>query len=258
MKDTWCKQAQSGKNDYATAIAKEDCTDFATLRAGDEVNYAIGQGDTLVTPIQMARVYSALANGGTLYQPQIAKAVVSPTGKVVKNLAPVVQGKLPDSQRTIQYIDQATANVITSGTAAWKFQGWPQDKIALHAKTGTAEVVGKQTTSWFDTYTKDYAVVMTISQGGTGSGGSGPAVRNIYNALYGIQPDNSIDPKKALLPVPQQNLPTFHADGSVTQAQQTAYTLSAAGSPLAPTPVPGSGTAPLAAFALAPERRVIA
>jgi len=261
MKDTWCKQAQSGKNDYATAIAKEDCTDFATLRAGDEVNYAIGQGDTLVTPIQMARVYSALANGGTLYQPQIAKAVVSPTGKVVKNLAPVVQGKLPDTQRTIQYIDQATANVITSGTAAWKFQGWPQDKIALHAKTGTAEVVGKQTTSWFDTYTKDYAVVMTISQGGTGSGGSGPAVRNIYNALYGIQPDNSIDPKKALLPVPQQNLPTFHADGSVTQAQQTAYTLSAAGSPLAPTPttpLPGTGTGLSVAFALAPERRVLA
>ena len=83
-------------------------------------------------------------------------------------------------------------------------------------------------------------------------------MRNIYNALYGIQSDNSIDPKKALLPVPQQNLPTFHPDGSVTQAQQTAYTLSAAGSPPAPTtPLPGTG-APLAAFALSPERRVLA
>lgn len=254
MKDTWCKQAKSGKNDYATAIAKEDCTDFATLRAGDEVNYAIGQGDTLVTPIQMARIYSALANGGTLYQPQLAKAVVSPGGQVVRNLAPVVQGRLPDSQRTLQYIDQATANVITQGTAAWKFQGWPQDKIALHAKTGTAEVVGKQSTSWFDTYTKDYAIVMTISQGGTGSGGSGPAVRNIYNALYGIQANNTIDPKKALLPVPQAKLPAFNLDGTV--AKQAAYTVTAPNAPSLPQRAPAGGpTAPLAAYALAPEQR---
>ena len=56
----------------------------------------------------------------------------------------------------------------------------------MHAKTGTAEVYGKQTTSWFATYTKDYTIVMTISQGGTGSGASGPAVRNIYDALYGV------------------------------------------------------------------------
>ncbi|MFC1409817.1 penicillin-binding protein 2 [Streptacidiphilus sp. N1-12] len=250
MKDTWCKQAKSGKQDYGTEVAREDCADFATLRAGDEVNYAIGQGDTLVTPIQMARIYSALANGGTLYQPQVAKAVVSPSGQVVKNLAPVVQGKLPDSKKTLQYIDQATANVVTQGTAAWKFQGWPQDKIALHAKTGTAEVVGKQTTSWFDTYTKDYAIVMTISQGGTGSGGAGPAVRNIYNALYGIQANNTIDPKKALLPRAQTSLPAFNSDGSV--AQQTAYTGPVLSAPATPLQSPAG---PLTAYALAPEQR---
>ncbi|MFC1429496.1 penicillin-binding protein 2 [Streptacidiphilus sp. N1-3] len=250
MKDTWCKQAKSGKQDYGTEVAREDCADFATLRAGDEVNYAIGQGDTLVTPIQMARIYSALANGGTLYQPQVAKAVVSPSGQVVKNLAPVVQGKLPDSKKTLQYIDQATANVVTQGTAAWKFQGWPQDKIALHAKTGTAEVVGKQTTSWFDTYTKDYAIVMTISQGGTGSGGAGPAVRNIYNALYGIQANNTIDPKKALLPRAQTSLPAFNSDGSV--AQQAAYTGPVLSAPATPLQSPAG---PLTAYALAPEQR---
>jgi penicillin-binding protein 2 len=246
MQGVWCKQAASGKHDYETEVAREDCADFKTLRAGDEVNYAIGQGDTLVTPIQMARVYSALANGGTLYQPQVAKAVVSPGGTVVKDLKPVVQGKLPTTQKMIQYIDNATAGVITSGTAAWKFQGWPQDKITLHAKTGTAEVVGKQTTSWFDTYTKDYAIVMTISQGGTGSGGSGPAVRNIYNALYGIQADGSIDPKKALLPSPQKKLPTFHADGTVTQP--AAYATSGQGAA-------GTLGTPAELYALAPERR---
>ncbi|MBF9070364.1 penicillin-binding protein 2 [Streptacidiphilus fuscans] len=223
MKDIWCQQAKTETDPYLKAVATEDCVDFATLRAGDEVNYAIGQGDTLVTPIQMARIYSALANGGTIYQPQIAKAIVAPGGKVVQDLKPVVQGHLPDTPQMISYIDQATANVVTSGTAAWKFQGWPQDKIQLHAKTGTAEVVGKQTTSWFDTYTKDYAIVMTISQGGTGSGGSGPAVRNIYNALYGIQADGSIDPSKAIAPASESQLPNFHPDGTVTSP--VSYTL---------------------------------
>ena len=83
-------------------------------------------------------------------------------------------------------MDKALAGVATGARAAWRFGGWPQDKIPMHAKTGTAEVYGKQTTSWFATYTKDYTIVMTISQGGTGSGASGPAVRNIYNAIYGV------------------------------------------------------------------------
>jgi penicillin-binding protein 2 len=188
------------------------------MRAGDSVNYAIGQGDTLVTPIQMARVYSAIANGGTLYQPSIGKAIVSADGKTVTKIQPQVSGKAPDTKKTLKYINQALAGVVTSGTAAWRFGGWPQDKITLHAKTGTAEVAGKQTTSWFTTYSKDYAVIMTISQGGTGSGGSGPAVRKIYEAMYGIQSDGSIDSKKALLPHATTTLPKISADGTVAQA----------------------------------------
>jgi penicillin-binding protein 2 len=119
------------------------------------------------------------------------------------------------SQKTRSEISDALAGVATRGTAAWRFGGWPQDKIPMHAKTGTAEVYGKQTTSWFATYTKDYAVVMTISQGGTGSGASGPAVRNIYNALYGVSPDGDIDRKKALLPTPQKSLPKVKVDGTI-------------------------------------------
>ena len=92
-------------------------------------------------------------------------------------------------------MDTALAGVAERGTAAWRFgdAGWPQDKIKMHAKTGTAEVAGKQTTSWFTTYTKDYTIVMTISQGGTGSGASGPAVRNIYNAIYGVNSKGEVD-----------------------------------------------------------------
>jgi penicillin-binding protein 2 len=221
MKNTWCAQAKGNKQDYVTKIAREDCTDGMVMRAGDSVNYAIGQGDTLVTPIQEAVIYSALSNGGTLYRPAIGKAIVSADGKSIQEIQPKPVGRLPDSPSTLAYIDQALQGVITEGTAAWKFGGWPQNKIPLQAKTGTAEVYGKQTTGWLATYSKDYAVIMTIAQAGTGSGATGQAVRTIYSALYGVQPDGSIDPKKAILPHPPQNLPKIGPDGVVQQASFT-------------------------------------
>ncbi|CAL9443847.1 penicillin-binding protein 2 [Streptomyces sp. enrichment culture] len=213
-KDAWCK---SGKKDgdYVEKIAYENCLEGNKMRAGDEINYSIGQGDTLVTPIQMATIYAAISNGGTLYDPTVGKAIVSADGKRVSEIEPKAHGRLPVDRATLAQMDDALAGVATRGTAAWRFGGWPQDKIEMHAKTGTAEVYGKQTTSWFATYTEDYAVVMTISQGGTGSGASGPAVRNIYDALYGVSDDGVINKKRALLPTPQKNLPKIQPDGSI-------------------------------------------
>jgi len=213
-KDAWCKSGKKNGS-YVEKIAYENCLEGNKMREGDSINYSIGQGDTLLTPIQEAMIYGALANGGTEYVPTIGKAVVSADGKTVKEIKPKVKAKLPISKATHKGIDKALAGVVTSGTAAWKFQGWPQDKITLHAKTGTAEVYGKQTTSWLATYSKDYTVVMTIAQAGTGSGASGEAVRNIYSALYGVQADGSIDKKKALLPTPQKGLPKVRTDGTI-------------------------------------------
>jgi penicillin-binding protein 2 len=214
-KDAWCKTGKKD-GDYVEKIAYENCLEGNKMRAGDEINYSIGQGDTLVTPIQMATIYAAISNGGTLYTPTVGKAVVSADGKEIEEIEPKSHGKLPVSGQTLAQMDEALAGVATRGTAAWRFGGWPQDEIAMHAKTGTAEVYGKQTTSWFATYTDDYAIVMTISQGGTGSGASGPAVRNIYDALYGVADDGTINKKNALLPTPQKDLPKIQTDGSIT------------------------------------------
>ncbi|MBA0049843.1 penicillin-binding protein 2 [Streptomyces sp. AJS327] len=215
-KDVWCEQGKDAKS-YADKIAKENCVSGMKMRAGDSVNYSIGQGDTLVTPIQMAMIYGALANGGTMYTPSLGKAVVSADGRKVKRIKPTEQGKLPVDKKTLKNIDGALRGVATRGTAAWRFgdTGWPQDKIPMRAKTGTAEVAGKQTTSWFATYTDEFTVVMTISQGGTGSGASGPAVRKIYDALYGVGGKGGIDREKALLPEPEKDLPKIGKDGTI-------------------------------------------
>ncbi|WUX15463.1 penicillin-binding protein 2 [Streptomyces sp. NBC_01439] len=213
-KDAWCRDGKKNGS-FAEKIAYENCRQGNQMREGDAINYSIGQGDTLVTPIQMASVYSAIANGGTLHQPSIGKAIVSADGTSVQEIAPKEQGKLPMDAKTRDDIDEALAGVATNGSAAWRFGGWPQKQIPMHAKTGTAEVQGKQTTSWFASYTEDYAIVMTISQGGTGSGASGPAVRNIYEAMYGLDPTGKQDLSKALLPQPATALPAIRPDGEI-------------------------------------------
>ncbi|MFE2941120.1 penicillin-binding protein 2 [Streptomyces sp. NPDC059255] len=218
----WCKQGKKGGT-YVQQLAYEGCLEGNLMRAGDSVNYSIGQGDTLVTPIQMATIYSAIANGGTLYNPTVGKAVISPDGKHVEEIPPKSHGKLPMNKKTRDEIDEALAGVATRGSAAWRFGGWPQDKIPMHAKTGTAEVYGKQTTSWFASYTEDYTIVMTIAQGGTGSGASGPAVRKIYEAMYGLNEKGDQNLTKALMPTPRTALPTIQPDGSIDAPKVAPY-----------------------------------
>ncbi|WKV72659.1 penicillin-binding protein 2 [Streptomyces sp. PCS3-D2] len=210
-KDAWCRDGKKNGS-FAERIAYENCRQGNQLREGDAINYSIGQGDTLVTPLQMASVYAAIANGGTLHRPSVGKAIVSADGTSVEEIAPKEAGRLPMDARTRDDIDRALAGVATNGSAAWRFGGWPQKQIPMHAKTGTAEVQGKQTTSWFASYTEDYAIVMTISQGGTGSGASGPAVRKIYEAMYGLDPTGRQDLTKALLPKPATELPAIRPD----------------------------------------------
>ncbi|OIV37737.1 penicillin-binding protein 2 [Mangrovactinospora gilvigrisea] len=217
MKSYWCKQAKTGNpSDYVTRIAKEDCVDGYQWRPGDAMNFAIGQGDTAVTPLQMARIYAAVFNGGTLWEPQLGKAIVSADGKTVEKLAPKVASHLPDSQSTLSFMQQALVGVSREGTAAPVYAGFPLNKIPIGSKTGTAQVYGKQATSWFASASKDFAVVMTVSQGGYGFATSGFSVRKVYDALYGVQKDGSVDDKKALMPHGEPStLPDVKHDGTV-------------------------------------------
>jgi penicillin-binding protein 2 len=190
QKDYYCKLADNppaGTSEFLKQFSREFCVDGYRYRAGDAVNFAIGQGDTTLTPIQLATVYSALSNGGILWEPRVAQKVIGPNGKA-KAIPSKISARLPVPAASLRYIDNALKETVRSGTAAWKFNGFPLDQVPVRAKTGTAEVYGKQTTSWLASYTDRYAVVMMISQAGTGSGASGTAVRRIYETLYNIKP----------------------------------------------------------------------
>lgn len=223
QKDYYCDIAEKPQDektsDFVYLFAREFCIEGYAYRAGDAANFAIGQGDTIVTPLQLARAYGALANGGTLYEPRIGKAIVSPSGEVIRRIKPSVQGEVDLPDHVLTYIDEALKNVTRVGTMAWRMGGFPLDDVVIRAKTGSAEVYGKQSTSWVASYTDDYVVVMMVSQGGTGSGTSGPGIRKIWEALYGVQGDEAgvVNPGKAAIPgtTPPDGLPVFGRDGSI-------------------------------------------
>ena len=210
-KDFYCNYQQRAKKQdltrYLIEIARENCLDGNKVRAGDAVNFSIGQGDTLVTPIRLAQIYAAIANNGTYYKPQVARAVVDTDGKVIKEFKPEVADVIKEEQSTWDFLHRALRMVVTRGTAGSVFSGFP---VAVSGKTGTAQVFGKNPngsakddTSWFASYgpTEDptYAVVMMVSQGGFGASTSGVGVRDIYSTLFGVI-GNRVDPNKAVFP----------------------------------------------------------
>jgi len=215
-KDYYCEIAEEGGNDFLHLFAREFCIEGYAYRAGDSVNFAIGQGDTIVTPLQLARGYAAIANGGTLWEPRVGKAIVDPKGEVVQRIAPKAQARVKVSPDNLDYIDTALLGTTRTGTSSWRFIDFPLDQVRIRSKTGSAEVYGKQSTSWLASYDKRYVVVMMVSQGGTGSGTSGPAVRKIWETLYGVR-GSKVVTDKAVLPdaKPPANLPVFARDGSI-------------------------------------------
>jgi penicillin-binding protein 2 len=146
--------------------------------------------------------------------------VLSPTGQVLRTFKPVAEGRLPVSKANLAFLQSALSQVPVVGTASTQFKTFPLAQIPIAAKTGTAEVAGKQPTSWFATYAPAnkprYAVVMMVSQGGFGSTTSAESVRAVYEALYGIRA-KTINPKLAILPggVPPVKLPVTTADGRI-------------------------------------------
>jgi penicillin-binding protein 2 len=191
-----CKRARSGYPEVAKAdpgraaylkeLAVENCQTGFQLRAGDAANFAIGQGDIAVTPLQMAQVFAAIANGGTLWKPQVARAFAEPGG-TPRPVAAVRAGTVAFPAGTLAFLHEALRGVVTTGTARPAFAGFPLDQWPVAGKTGTAEAFGKQDTAWFVSYapaTKPrYAVAVVVSQGGTGGLTAAPVARQIHDVL---------------------------------------------------------------------------
>jgi penicillin-binding protein 2 len=210
-KDFYCnykeRATKAQQTPFLLQLAAENCVDGDKVRAGDAVNFSIGQGDTVVTPLKLTQMYAAIGNGGTIWQAKIARAIVKTDGTVIQTFTPNKLGTLTAAPSTIKFLQGALREVVVSGTGAGVFAGFP---IEVSGKTGTGQVFGrnpngsqKDDTSWFASYapTKNprYAVVMMVGQGGFGASTSGVGVRQIYSTLFGVI-GNKVVPGAALFP----------------------------------------------------------
>lgn len=169
---------------------------------GDSVNMAIGQGFVQVTPIQMARIIAAIANGGTMYKPTVIDRIGAGGGAPEEAWPAEEQGQLPLSPEHLQVIRDSLRRVTasSSGTAAFQFEGFP---VPVAGKTGTAETVVDASHAWFvgyapaEPYTQadgttieqpEIAVVVMIENSGEGSEVAAPVFRRIIELYYGIEP----------------------------------------------------------------------
>ena len=230
-KDFYCNYKERASKAQQTAflieLARENCLDGDKIRAGDAVNFSIGQGDTVITPLKLTQMYAAIGNGGTIWKPTIGKAIVTTKGEVIQAIEPEKLGTLPATKATIKFLEQSLREVITGGTGAGAFAGFP---IAISGKTGTAQVFGKNAngtlksdTSWFASYGPTekprFAVVMVVSQGGFGASSSGVGVRKIYETLFGVK-GSTIVPGAAIYPdgKPPVKLPKISPATKVKEA----------------------------------------
>lgn len=210
-KDFYCNYKERASKAQQTAflleLARENCLDGDKIRAGDAVNFSIGQGDTVITPLKLTQMYAAIANGGTIWKPTVGKAIVTTEGKILQTISPEKVGTLPASKATLKFLKDSLREVNVSGTGAGAFSGFP---IAISGKTGTAEVFGrnadgslKSDTSWYAGYGPTdkprYAVVMMVSQGGFGASSSGVGVRQIFESIFGVK-GSTLVPGSAIYP----------------------------------------------------------
>lgn len=214
-KKFWCRNGRQFGS-YVQRIEYQDCRYGNVWEPGQAVEAAIGQGYVTVTPLQLARAYAALANGGTLYAPRIGEALVRPDGGLVRMINPPVAGHLPVSAGVLAYIRNALADVVTAGTAAPAFTGFPLSKLCIAGKTGTAQVAGREATSVFASYAPcahpRYVVVMMIPASGYGADVSAPAIRQIWDGIYGLEGHRAALPGGGL-PTGLPGVAAPHPDG---------------------------------------------
>ncbi|HEV7888636.1 MAG TPA: penicillin-binding protein 2, partial [Acidimicrobiales bacterium] len=159
--------------------------------AGDNVNLAIGQGETLVTPLQLANAYATFANGGTVFMPRVAARVLKQDGAVVREVLPEEKGKveLPSRDAILSGLRGAVSH--PDGTAYGSFTGFPGG-FPVAGKTGTAQVQGKQDTALFAAFAPadnpQYVVAVVMEEAGFGGSVAAPVARRILEGLAGRPP----------------------------------------------------------------------
>jgi penicillin-binding protein 2 len=164
---------------------------------GDNVITAIGQGEVLVTPLQLANAFATFANGGVRFAPNVVDRVVDHDGKTVRVFGPralsIVDIQPAFRTRVLKGLDGVTAD--EEGTAYWAFNSentdgvdFPLEAFPVAGKTGTAEVRGKADTSIFAAFgpveAPTHTLVAILEESGFGSRVAAPLAARVLEKVF--------------------------------------------------------------------------
>ena len=186
----WARTFGFGEATNIGAVAEEVGQINDPTTEGAAVQMGIGQGDMLVTPLQVANMVASIANGGTLYRPQIVEKITSIDGAVIQEFEPEVIREIPVKDSTLEAIKLGMELVVRDerGTAFRRFLGM---NIPVYGKTGTATTSIEDPHSWFAGFTAannpekpDIAVAVVLEYAGDGSAYAAPVFRRVIEAYY--------------------------------------------------------------------------
>ena len=147
---------------------------------------AIGQGDTLVTPMHLAMLMSAIANDGVLMTPRVLDRTENYTGMLVERYEPQEYGSLLTSEEA-ENLKEYLRAVVTDGTGS----ALQTDSYTVYGKTGTAEYSNNKKSShaWFVGWAsgdkEDLVVAVLVEKVGSGSEYAVPIAKRIFDTYYG-------------------------------------------------------------------------
>jgi penicillin-binding protein 2 len=199
--ETW-KQFQL-ENPDAPARLEESRMTLANgpFVGGDLMNFAIGQGELLATPLQLAVAYAAIVNGGNVMRPFLVSQVRNPAGELVKLIEPALVHGLDIDPATRASILTDLNRVVTRGTASGAFAGFGASIGRVGGKTGTGQTIqSNDNHAWFagvgPLEDPQWVVVVLIDEGGSGGRVAAPVARHIMQFLMGeeIDPIEAGDP----------------------------------------------------------------
>ncbi len=162
---------------------------------GDLMNTVLGQGEVLVTPLQLANAYAGMVNGGTVWQPRIVGSVLDDAGEVLVDYPPTILNQVELSDRTVELLRDDLRLVVNgdSGTARAAFRDFGENKERVGGKTGTAEVIKATSTAeavdtaWFVGVAPiddpRYVVAVVVERGGSGGRVAAPVARRVLQYL---------------------------------------------------------------------------